>query len=95
MVMQEKRIHYLCEGRLDKSIPRDHRLSSLDKPHDANQRSSDRFFYSTRTLMMNFKMLLLFGSKYISNISLKLRKSDLVVCKQKLTGQPAQSDQRL
>ena len=29
-----------------KSLPRDHRLSSLGKPRDANQRSSGRIFLS-------------------------------------------------
>ena len=30
-----KRIHYSCEGGIEKSLPQDHRLSSLGKPHDA------------------------------------------------------------
>ena len=53
-----KRIHYLCEGRIEKSVPQDHRLSSLGKPRDAKQQSSgwmflsyphthDRFLYSS------------------------------------------------
>ena len=29
------RIYHECEGRIDKSVPRDHRLSSLGKPRDA------------------------------------------------------------
>ena len=33
---QEKSIHYSCEGVIEKSVPRDHRLSSLSKPRDAN-----------------------------------------------------------
>ena len=32
---QEKRIHYWCEGRIEKSVPRDHYLSSLGTPRDA------------------------------------------------------------
>ena len=28
-VKQEKRIHYLCDDGIEKSVPRDHRLSSL------------------------------------------------------------------
>ena len=32
-----KRIHYLCEGRIEKSVPRDHRLSSLGKARDAKR----------------------------------------------------------
>ena len=31
-----KRIHYLYEGGIEKYVPRAHRLSSLDKPRDAN-----------------------------------------------------------
>ena len=27
-------IYYSCEGGIDKSVPRDHRLSSLGKPRD-------------------------------------------------------------
>ena len=29
-----KRIHYSCEGRIEKSVAWDHRLSSLGKPCD-------------------------------------------------------------
>ena len=35
-VVSKKRIHNLCEGRIEKSVPWDHRLSSLGKPRDAN-----------------------------------------------------------
>ena len=41
-----KRIHYLCEGRIEKSIPQDHHLASLGKPCDAKRRSSGRIFIS-------------------------------------------------
>ena len=41
-----KRIHYSCEGRIEKSVPRDHRLSSLGKPRDAKRWSSGRIFLS-------------------------------------------------
>ena len=34
---QEKRIHFSCEDGKEKSVPRDHRLSSLEKPRDANR----------------------------------------------------------
>ena len=34
---QEKNIHYSCEDGIEKSVPRDHRLSSLGKPRDANR----------------------------------------------------------
>ena len=36
----------LSEGRIEKSVPWDHCLSSLDKPRDAKQRSSGRIFLS-------------------------------------------------
>ena len=41
-----KRIHYLCEGRIETFGPQDHRLSLLSKPHDANRWSSERIFLS-------------------------------------------------
>ena len=55
-MVSKKIFHYSCEGRIEKSVPRDHRLSSLGKPHDAKRRSSgwivlsyphthDRFLY--------------------------------------------------
>ena len=31
----KNRIHHLCECRIEKSVARDHRLSSLGKPCDA------------------------------------------------------------
>ena len=40
---QEKRIHYSCESGIEKSVPRDHRLSTGD-PRDG-------FLYPTLTLM--------------------------------------------
>ena len=39
-----KRIHYSCEGEMEKSVPRDHRLPSLGKPPDANRWSSGQVF---------------------------------------------------
>ena len=41
LVVIKKRIHYSCEGGIEKSVPRNHRLSSLGKPHDANRSSWD------------------------------------------------------
>ena len=41
-----KRIHYSCEGGIEKSVPGDHILSSLSKPGDANRWSSGRIFQS-------------------------------------------------
>ena len=34
---QEKRIHYSYEDGIKKSVPHDHRLSSLGKPRGANR----------------------------------------------------------
>ena len=36
-VVSKKRIHYSCEGRIEKSVPWDYHLSSLGKPRDAKQ----------------------------------------------------------
>ena len=41
-----KIIYYLCEGRIEKFVPRDHRFLSLGKPHDAKRGSSGRIFLS-------------------------------------------------
>ena len=41
-----KRIHYLCDGGIEKSIPPDHYLSSLGKLRDAKQWSSEQIFLS-------------------------------------------------
>ena len=43
---QEKIIHHLCEGGIEKSAPQDHCLSSLRKPCDAKQLSPGRIFLS-------------------------------------------------
>ena len=32
-----KKKHYLCVAGIEKYVPRDHRLSSLGKPRDANR----------------------------------------------------------
>ena len=37
LVVSKKKIHYLCDDGIEKSVPRDHRLSSLSKPRDANR----------------------------------------------------------
>ena len=39
-------MHYSCEGRIEKSVPQDHHLSSLGKPRDAKRRSSGQIFLS-------------------------------------------------
>ena len=48
-----KRIHYSCEGRIEKSVPRGHRLSSLCKPRAAKRWPQNRFFYPTLTLLID------------------------------------------
>ena len=42
---QEKK-HYSCEGKIEKSVPLDHHLSSLGKPRDTKRRSSGQIFLS-------------------------------------------------
>ena len=44
--VQEKKNHYLCEGEIEKSVPPDQRLLSLDKPGDANWLYSGWIFLS-------------------------------------------------
>ena len=48
-----KRIHYTCEGRIEKSVPRDHQFSTLGKPRDAKPWSLGRNFYPTLTPMIH------------------------------------------
>ena len=43
---EKKSIHYSCEGRIEKSVPRDRRLSSQDKLRDAKRGSSRQIFLS-------------------------------------------------
>ena len=45
LIVCKKIIQYLCEGWIQKSVPRDHCLSSRGKPRD--------FFYAYLTLMMD------------------------------------------
>ena len=33
----QEKINYLCGDGIEKSVPRDHRLSSLGKPRDVNR----------------------------------------------------------
>ena len=54
----EKGINYSCESRIEKSVPRDHLLSSLGKPRDAKRWSSGRiFFYPILTLMIDYYII--------------------------------------
>ena len=46
VVSKKKNPLYLCEDGIEKSVPRDHCLSSLGKPRDANRRSSGQIFLS-------------------------------------------------
>ena len=41
-----KRIHYWCEGRIEKSVSWYHRFSSLSKPPNVKRRSSGQIFLS-------------------------------------------------
>ena len=45
-VVGKKKNPYSCEVRIEKSFPRDHRLSSLGKPRDVKRRSWGRIFLS-------------------------------------------------
>ena len=44
VLSKKKKNQLLCEVRIEKSVPRDHRLSTLGKPRDAKRRSSGRMF---------------------------------------------------
>ena len=69
-MVNKKKIHYSCEVGIEKSVPRDHRLSSLDKPPDANWRSSGQIFYSTLALMMDsYFVLYLLDSQAVFHIT--------------------------
>ena len=43
--LPRKRTHYLCKGGIEKSVPRDHRLSSLGKPRDCQTLIRRKEFY--------------------------------------------------
>ena len=43
----------ICDDGIEKSVPLDHRLSSLGKPHDAKDDPGDGFFYHTLILMID------------------------------------------
>ena len=45
-MLSKKKNPFLCEGRIEKSVPQDPRLSSLGKPRDAKRRSLGRIFLS-------------------------------------------------
>ena len=47
---EQNKIHYLYEGRIEKSVPLDHHLSSLVMP---NCDPRDIFFYPTLTPMID------------------------------------------
>ena len=62
-MLSRKRIHYSCEGEIEKSVPRDLRLPSLGKPRDATNVNVDPrngFFDPTLTLMKDSYNLFLF-----------------------------------
>ena len=43
-MVSKKRLHYLCEDGIEKSVPRNRHLLSLSKPPDAKWRSSEQIF---------------------------------------------------
>ena len=69
VMVSKKRIHYLCEGAIEKSVPRDHCLLSLSKPGDAKRRPRDGFFYPTLTLIMESYIILMFIFEHTLAIS--------------------------
>ena len=50
LMVSKKKIYFSCEGRIEKSTPRDHSLSSLGK---SNGNPRDLFFCPTLTLMID------------------------------------------
>ena len=52
-LLSKKKIQYSCEGMIEKYVPRNHGLSSLDKPRDAISYFWERFFYPILTIMMD------------------------------------------
>ena len=70
-----KRIHHSCEDGIEKSVPRDHRLSSLDKPCDINRWSSGRIFLS-HPHTHDIIILLVLPTEQISPYSNKIMASD-------------------
>ena len=61
LIASKNKIHYLCGDGTEKSVPRDHHLSPLNKPCDAKRCAWDGFFYPTLTLMINCYTL---GNKF-------------------------------
>ena len=52
-MVNKKKVHFSRKGRIEDSVSRDYRLSSLGKPRDTKRRSPGRiFFYPSLTLMM-------------------------------------------
>ena len=56
LVVIKKRIHYEYEDGREKSVPREHGLSSLGKPRMPISDTQDGFFYPILTLMMDSYM---------------------------------------
>ena len=56
-----KKKNHSCEGRIEKSIPPDHRLPLLGKLHDANRQSMGGIFLSypqTHDIILDSRMAL-------------------------------------
>ena len=64
--VQEKESHYLCEGGIEKSVPHDHHLSSLVKPHDDNRWSSGLIFLSNWILILCIFLFVCFSWCFMS-----------------------------
>ena len=65
--MSKKKIHYLCDGRIKKSVSRDHRLASIGKPRDP-----------TLTLMIDSYILFHFCALDVYSASIVMPNGDLL-----------------
>ena len=60
--MSKKKNPYSCEDGIEKSVPRDNRLSSLGKPRDANRWSSGRiesYFLSHQVRLQGYRRIII------------------------------------
>ena len=44
--VEQEKIHFSSDDKIEKSVPQNHRLSSIGKPRDVKRRSSGRIFLS-------------------------------------------------
>ena len=53
LIVSKKKYPFLYEDGIEKSVPRDHRLSSLGKPCDSKRWSLEQIFYHILTLVID------------------------------------------